>query len=178
MEETHSTLPLPLHIAMKPGPTACSGYVRTLKGKLWHAARGMKSAFTATLSQWWVFRFFSLQYAVAWTQHSRLGSGHQDRTQAVFREATSFWPDTVKRELLTPKESMDTSRLSSLSFLCVLTPPVSSVNVIEVTGRRNSREPTLWWRRMFPSVWQNCNTKRVGRTFIFLPLSCHYWPLI
>lgn len=67
--------------------------------------------------------------------------------------------------------------LSSLSFLCFLTPPVNSVNVIEVTGSRYSREPKLWWRRMFLSVWQNCNTKRVGRTFIFLPLSCHYWPL-
>lgn len=110
MEETHSTLPLSLNIAIKPGPTAWSSYVRTLKGKLWHTAWGMKSAFKATLSQWWDFHFFSLQYAVAWTQHSRLGSGHQDRTQGVFREATSFWPDTVKRELLTPKESMDISR--------------------------------------------------------------------
>lgn len=103
-------------------------------------------------------------------RHWALGQSRES-----FWEATSFWPEALKREL--PKKRVEISHFVLSFFSLFSRAPNQFLRVVEVTSSRSSWESKFWWRRMFLSMSWSCSPRGVGTIFIFLPLSCHHWPL-
>lgn len=110
------TLSPPLHIAIKHRQNSRSGNLRTQKSKQWHSDWGRRSNSEMSQNQGCVFHVFFLQPTLAWTQCSRPSGQYQGWTEEPAREATSFHPEGLNTELLTPKESTGMSHFVS-SFI-------------------------------------------------------------